>query len=226
MKAKIIEKKEVAKGTMLFRYQLIDGDIYFISGQSFFITLANGLVHHFTVVNSPSEKGIFSMATRMRNSEFKNTLKDLPLGSEVEIDRISGEFILPNNTIKPLVFIALGIGITPYVSMMRFIKEQKLDYKITLIYSDSDKESMAFLDEMESYTNENFKIILTITKDPNWQGERRHIDGQFIKDYFENPIDNIFYISGPPAAVDAVSKNLADMGIDKSSIKTEDFFGY
>jgi len=162
MPAKIKGKPEVAKRTMLFEYDLLGDKIDFKPGQYFHVAIREGLKHHFTIVNSPHEKGILSHATRMRDSEFKNYLRDLPIGADVEVYKIKGEFVLPDDTAKPLVFIALGIGVTPYISMLRFIKEKKLNYKITLVYSDSDKESMAFLQELEVYAkdNPNFRLIL------------------------------------------------------------------
>jgi ferredoxin-NADP reductase len=228
LKAKLKNKKEVAKGTMLFEYDLLGEEVNFRPGQYFFVTLKEGLEHHFTIVNSPNQKNILSHATRMRDTDFKNTLKDLDIETEVEVDRIGGQFVLPEDTSKSLVFIALGIGITPFVSMTRFIKDENLDFKMTLIYSDSDRESMAFLTELEHYStdNPNFKIILTITKDENWTGEKRHVDGKFLEDYLDDPKEPIYYISGPPKAVEGVSNALVEAGISKENIKTENFSGY
>ncbi len=228
MKAKLKNKQEVAKGTMLFEYDLLGEEVKFKPGQYFFVTLKEGLEHHFTIVNSPNQNDILSHATRMRDTDFKNTLKNLEIGIEVEADRIGGEFVLPEDISKPLVFIALGIGITPFVSMTRFIKEENLDYKITLIYSDSDKESMAFLEELEHYSvgNPNFKIILTVTKDEGWTGEKRHVDGNFLEDYLDDPKKPIYFISGPPKAVEGVKKALEEAQIAKENIRTEDFSGY
>lgn len=228
MRAKIKDKKEVAKGTLEVTYDLLGKEVQFKAGQYFFVTLKEGLKHHFTIVNSPNEKGILSHTTRMRDSEFKNMLKDLPVGSEVEVDEIGGEFVLPKDRSQPLVFTALGIGITPFVSMIRFIKEENLDYEITLIYSDSDQESMAYLHEFETYARENpkFKIILTINKDDNWMGEKRHVDENFLNDYFMHPNENHHFISGPPKAVEAVEQSLEKAGIKKYNIKSESFSGY
>lgn len=227
MKGTLIQKEDVARGTSFFKFT-VDEDIDFKPGMVFHILLKEGVKHHLTIVNSPNEKRTVSLATRMRDSEFKNTLKDLPMGAQVEIYKIKGEFTLPEDTSKLLVFIALGIGITPYISMLRWIAEEKLSFQVTLIYSDSDRESMAFLSEMETYAKENpnFKLILTVTKDPNWTGEKRHIDEAFVKEYLPNPEKNVYYISGAPAAVEAVSSSLAKLDIPAEQIKSENFTGY
>jgi len=227
MKGTLVHKEDVAKGTSFFKFSL-DEDIDFKSGQIFHILLKEGVKHHLTIVNSPNEKRMVSLATRMRDSEFKNTLKALPIGAVVEIYKIKGEFVLPEDTSKPLVFIALGIGITPYISMLRWIREEHVPFQITLIYSDSDRESMAFLEELTAYAKDNpsFTLILTVTKDPNWTGEKRHVDENFVKEYFPDSNANIYYISGPPAAVEAVAASLTHLDIPAEQIKSENFTGY
>ncbi len=236
MRAKIKEKNEVAKLTMEVVYEIEGKRDEFKAGQYFYVTLLNAPyldsgkdpVHHFTIVNSPNQKGILSNATRLRDTPFKNSLRELAVGAEVEVDRIGGEFVLPTDTSQPLCYIALGIGITPYVSMMRYIREENLDYKITLFYSDSDKESMAFLNELQGYANENpnFNIVLTITRDGSWTGEKRHIDDRFVKDHLDDPQKYLYYISGPPKIVETVAQAIEKAGIDKENIKSEDFSGY
>jgi len=235
MRAKIIEKEEIAKGTLLAKFNLLGKEVIFRPGQFFFITLINyfyndekGSQRHFSIVNSPNEKGLITMATRLRESAFKKSLFEAPLGAEVEIGDIAGDFILPDNKFQPIVFIAGGIGITPYISMLRYIQEEKIDYQITLIYSNRDTESTAFLEELKKIpeNNQKFKLILTMTDDLNWSGEKRIINGQFIKEYTAEPEACFYMVSGPPRMVEAVYNALIEIGIEKKNIKTEDFSGY
>ena len=156
----------------------VEGPFSFMAGQYCFVTLPNLLYpddrlgkRHFSIVNSPNEKGIITIATRLRDSGFKKTLNELPLGSEVNLGPIAGAFTLPTDFKRPLVFIAGGIGITPYMSMLRYISEEKLPYKITLIYSNRDKNTTAYFDEISNFkfpmvfqtafgrTNVKFQII-------------------------------------------------------------------
>lgn len=213
---------------MLVEYDLQEGKAEFEAGQFFNVTLPGALKHHFTIINSPNEDTILSNTTRLRDTDFKNTLRDLPLDTEVEVGEIGGRFILPQDFSKPIVFVALGIGITPYISMLRFIKEEAIPANITLIYSDHKKEEMPFLQELQDYAvnNKDLKIILTITGDDNWKGEKRHVDAEFIKDYLDEPENFLYYISGPPKAVHSVAESFAEAGIPKENIKAEDFTGY
>ena len=182
MRARIKEKQEVAKGTLLVTFDLLGEELDFTPGQYFHVTLPDigddddkGLRRHITVVTSPNEKGVLGFATRMRDSAFKRTLRELPVGSEVEVEPPKGKFGLPEDPSRPLVFVAGGIGITVFRSMLRYIREERLPYRVTLIYSNRDRESAAFLDELERAIP-GLRVVLTMTDDPDWDAETRRID--------------------------------------------------
>lgn len=235
MQAKIKDKEEIAKGTLLVTFDLLGQKVDSAPGQYTFVTLPKlikpddkGNKRHFSIVNSPNEKGIISIATRLRDTGFKNTLQQLAIGDKVEVGPIAGSFGLPDSTSQPLVFIAGGIGITPYISMLRYIKEEKLLYKIILIYSNRDKSSTAFYEELQEMSNAvaNFKLIMTMTQDDNWNGEKRRVDAQFIKDHVKDLNQTKFWVVGPPQMNDAVVDSLKQLGISEVDINRENFTGY
>ncbi len=235
MKAKIKDKKEVAQGTLQVTFDLLGETVDFKAGQYFFVTLPKlhylddkGNRRHFSIVNSPNEKGILRMATRLRDSGFKKTLQELEVGSEVEVSPVAGSFVLSEDADRPLVFIAGGIGITPFMSMTSFATEEDLSFKITLIYSNRDQASTAYLQKLQeiSIKNPNIKLVLTMTEDDSWEGEKRRIDSQFIKDYTSGLENPLYYVVGPPQMVEAVAEVLVEAGINQENIKTENFSGY
>jgi ferredoxin-NADP reductase len=236
MHARIKEKREVAKGTLLVTFDLLGEEVDFTPGQYFFVTLPDvghhddkGLRRHITVVTSPNEKGVLAFATRMRDSAFKRSLGELPVGTEVEVEPPKGNFALPEETSRPLVFVAGGIGITVFRSMLRYIREERLPYRVTLIYSNRDRESTAFLDELRELEKEipNFRLILTMTQDPSWEGEARKIDAQFFKDYLEEDLNQYtFLVAGPPGMVKGMQEALADAGVEGQNIVAERYSGY
>jgi ferredoxin-NADP reductase len=237
MRAIIKKKDTVAKLTCYAEFDLQGQEPDFIPGQYFFVTLKpddqehkDELTHHFSIVNSPNQKGVLALTTRLRLAEslFKRTLNEAKVGEAVEIGKIAGSFVLPDPTDKPIVLIALGIGITPYISMLRYAFEDNKDYKFSLVYSDNETQSMAFLDELKAMeqAHQNLKLIISVTQDEDWQGERRHVDGQFLKDYLTDVENNLYYISGPPKAVEAVAASLKDSAIPENNIKTDSFSGY
>jgi ferredoxin-NADP reductase len=236
MHARIKEKREVAKGTLLVTFDLLGEEVDFTPGQYFFVTLPDvghqdekGLRRHITVVTSPNEKGVLGFATRMRDSAFKRSLGELPVGTEVEVEPPKGDFALPADDSRPLVFVAGGIGITVFRSMLRYIREERLPHRVALIYSNRDRESTAFLDELRELEKEipNFRLILTMTQDSSWEGEARKIDAQFFKDYLEEDLNQYtFLVAGPPGMVEGMQEALADAGVEEQNIVAERYSGY
>lgn len=237
MRAKISQKQMVADMTCYAEFDL-GQEVNFIPGQYFFVTLdpndeehKEELTHHFSIVNSPSQKNVLALTTRLRleQSLFKRTLNEAKAGDEVEIGKISGSFVLPDDTAKPVVLIALGIGITPYISMLRWAFEENKPYDFAVIYSDNEVKSMAFLDELKQMDagQNNMKLILSVTGQDDWDGEKRHVDGDFVKEYLGDDFtDRLYYVSGPPAIVEKVAKSLKDAGVPEDSVKTDSFSGY
>ena len=84
---------------------------------------------------------MLGLATRLRDTAFKKTLAELDVGAEVDVEEPKGDFSLPMETDRPYAFIAGGIGITVFRSMLRYIVEEGLPHRVTLIYSNRDRES-------------------------------------------------------------------------------------
>jgi ferredoxin-NADP reductase len=236
VRARIKEKKEVATGTLLVTFDLLGEKMDFTPGQYFYVTLPNlgdeddkGLRRHITVVTSPNEKGVLGFVTRMRDSAFKRTLRELPVGSEVDVEPPEGSFGLPEDPSRPLVFVAGGIGITVFRSMLRYIDEERLPYRVTLIYSNRDRASTAFLDELRELERAlpDFRLILTMTQEPGWEGERRKVDAELVKDYLEDDLNGYtFLVAGPPGMAEGVQEALRQAGVQDENVIVERYSGY
>ncbi len=224
MVAKIKERQNIAKDTMLVDLALPQA-VEFEPGQYLKLTVPNllypdprGRSRYFCLVNSPSEGKILRIAMRHRGSGFKKTLRDLPVGSEVQVEGFWGDLLLPQDTKQPLVFIAGGIGITPYMSMLQFVQEKKLPYKITLLYANPDEASTAFREELQDLasTNPNFGLVLTEAR----------MDAEFIKSHVPDHESAVYYVVGPGAMVAAIFEALGSLGVAQANIRSELFSGY
>src|SRR3954465_1228020 len=171
MRAKIKEKREVAKGTLLVVFDLLGAEVDFTAGQYFWVTLLDppyddekGPRRHISVVTSPTERGVLGLCTRLRDTAFKRTLAELKVGDEVEVEEPKGNFVLPEDTSRPYVFVAGGIGITVFRSMLRYIADTGEPYRVTLVYSNRDRESTPFLDELQELERllPGFRLVLTM----------------------------------------------------------------
>jgi ferredoxin-NADP reductase len=236
VRALIKQKREVAKGTLLVIFDLLGREVDFEPGQYFWVTLLDppyedekGPRRHISVVTSPNDRGVLGLCTRLRDSAFKRSLAELPIGAEVDVEEPKGSFLLPSETDQPYVFIAGGIGITVFRCMLRYIVEEQLPHRVTLVYSNRDRESAAFVDELLELeqTNSNLKVVLTMTEDPGWDGETRRIDADLLHDHLGDELQSLTYlIAGPPAMVDGVVGTLQAAGVPEERIRPARFSGY
>jgi ferredoxin-NADP reductase len=235
--AKLLSRVEVAERTMAFHFEK-PSQFDFKPGQSADVTLSNppetdaeGNTRTFSIASSPFENQLM-FATRMRDTAFKRSLKNVPLGTEVKIDSPMGSFTLHKNSAKPAVFLAGGIGITPFLSIVRQAGHDRLPHMLYLFYSNRRPEDAAFLEalQMLEKSNPNFQLICTMTEMPQsqkgWTGETGLIDKEMLSKYLTTLQGPIYYSAGPPAMVTGMRKMLVGAGVDEDDIRTEEFGGY
>lgn len=230
-------KNDVAEGTMQFHFKKPDGFV-FKAGQFMDVTIINppetdaeGNTRAFSIVASPDESDL-QIATRMRDTAFKRTLKGAAVGMQIEIDGPMGSFTLHENVTKPAICLVGGIGITPFMSIVKDATKRGLPHKINLFYSNRRPEDAAFLGELQELAakNPNFKFIPTMTlaaeSAQKWAGETGYISKEMMDKYTSERTNAVYYAAGPQAMVAAMRKILNDMGVSDDDIKTEEFSGY
>ncbi|TAK73043.1 MAG: FAD-dependent oxidoreductase [Gammaproteobacteria bacterium] len=231
---KLIDRRDVATGTKLFIFEKPAG-LTFKPGQYAGFTLINpaetdaaGNTRRFSLLSIPDDEHI-AIAMRIQHSAYKQVLNALPLGSEVKFAGPTGTFTLHEDTATPAVFIAGGIGITPFYSMIRHATQCHSPRKLYLFYGNQQPDHAAFLSELKQLQQDNphFQLIATVDK-PNetWEGETGYITQAMIKKYIPDIFEPIYYVCGSPAMVTMVQEMLAEMDIDEDRICTEDFPGY
>ncbi len=231
MKLKLISIKDEAHAVKSFFWKP-ESKISFLPGQYFYYTLpklnyddSRGATRHFTISSSPSEEYL-ELTTKIRpESGYKKTLAELPIGSTIEGEGPMGTFTLEGYEFATNIFIAGGIGITPFRSMVKEIMDKNLPTKINLIYSNSDSDFI-YKNELTEWSiqNRNLKISWV---DSSAEG---HLDKDKLKKYLEKlgtGIDNsVFWITGPPNFVDALEESVTANNVSDEHIKTEKFTGY
>jgi ferredoxin-NADP reductase len=234
VKATVAEKRKVAKGTLLVLFA-VDGYPPYRPGSYFWVELPDrgyqdekGLRRHISLVTSPTEVGVVGLATRLRETAFKRTLAELELGDEVEVEEPKGSFLLPQDTSADYVFIAGGIGITVFRAMLRYIADNGLPYRVTLVYSNRDRESTAFLDELEELERriDGLRLILTMTDETGWEGESRRVDAAMLREHLGDLDGNEYLVAGPPAMSEAVAESLHGAGVPEDRVLVGKFSGY
>ncbi len=230
-------REEVAEGTMAFHLDKPFG-FEFKPGQYIDLTVVNppetdseGNIRTFSLASAPYQDDLV-VATRMRDTAFKRVLKKAPLGAPLEFDGPMGSFTLHKNASRPAVFLAGGIGITPFLSIIRQAAKDRLAHQLYLFYSNRRPEDAAFLEELsrlpEAYSNFYFipsMSEMAKSKRP-WNGETGFIDREMLMRHLPQLQGPVYYIAGPPAMVGAMRKILAGAGVDEDDVRTEEFGGY
>ncbi len=232
---KLKAKQKIARDTFNFLFEEVD-KINFTPGQFLEWTLphknpdSRGNRRFFTVSSSPTENFI-TLTTKIYQdfSSFKKALLDMKSGDQIIATSLSGEFTLPKNSDKSCVFIAGGIGITPFRSMIKYMLDKKLSREIILFYSNKHKDEIVFQDVFDRAEKAfGLKTVYTLTDNfqSSWKGKTGHIDEKMIKQGVLDYKNKLFYISGPQPMVFSFEKMLKNIGISKNNIKVDYFSGY
>lgn len=230
-------REEVADRTMAFHFEKPAG-FSFRPGQAIDLILPDPAVagtdsgrHAFSIVSAPHE-GELTVATRMRDSAFKNALSRLPVGGAARVEGPFGSLTLHNKQDRAAVFIAGGIGITPFMSMLRDAAHRAVPQRLVLLYSNRRPEDSAFLAELQRLEGErrNFQLVSTMTQMEEsrlpWTGETGKMDDALLKRVGADLPNPIYYLAGPTAMVGALRQTLERVGIDGDDIRSEEFYGY
>lgn len=233
-KLKLLNRYPVATHTLVLEFEKPAGFTY-LPGQYGGFTLINPsttdagvMTRRFSLLSAPDEKTL-RIATRIQQSTFKQELSQMPLGSEIKFAGPTGTFTLHTDAAIPAVFIAGGIGIAPFYSMIKHALVHKPHQELILFYGNQEKADAAFLSDLIELqtTHPQFKCIATLAKpDANWQGENGFITESMINKHVKNLQLPIYYVCGSPAMVTTLQEILVEMGIDEEKIKIEDFPGY
>jgi ferredoxin-NADP reductase len=202
----------------------VDPKIEFQAGQflQYKIDLPNpderGGARYFTISSSPHDLFI-QLTTRFapeHGSAFKAFLKTMQPGTAIEVSGPSGSFTYPDPQ-QAAVFIAGGIGITPFHSIIKDLDDRQVDAPITLLYSNRDENFpfKTFFDE-QMQKHPTLKVIY----------ETNRLDAQGIKKHVPDLQTPLFYLSGPKPMVEGLEQILAEIGVSKEHIKTDYFPGY
>jgi ferredoxin-NADP reductase len=235
--ATMISSEEIAEDIMAFHFDKPEG-YQFTAGQFCFLNLPDigfnderGLRRHLSIASSPLESGLL-FATKMSESAFKRTLRAMTAGTTIIVEQPLGFLSLPESTVMPAIFLAGGIGITPFRSMIRYASGAGTGHTITLFYSNRTPDEAAFLGELEGIAevHGNIRILPTMTRMQKsavrWPGLTGRIDASMIKEHCTDWRDSIFYIAGPPAMVDSMKETLQEMYINPDRMRIEKFTGY
>lgn len=235
-KIKKKSQKEIAQDTVEFSFEK-PNDFQYIAGQNVNIGLPRllyddkkGSRRTFTLSSAPHEDDLI-ITTRMTGSGFKKTLFEIEAGQELEFIGPMGELVLKEN-VERAIFLAGGIGITPFRSMICDAEQKNLSIPLTLLSANRNFQLIVYHDYFEKMADryDFFQYIPTLTRlteeEQSWKGERGYIDASFLKRYIDDISSPDYYLCGPPRMVNSVMQVLNNIEIPEERIHSESFWGY
>jgi ferredoxin-NADP reductase len=174
----------------------------------------------FTIASAPFERHV-RITTRLattKGSSFKKTLKGLKVGDTIEVSDLDGDFVLGNARAE-YVFIAGGIGITPFRSILKQAEHEKKSLRVTLIYANR-KYVAAYKREFDAMAKRNTNLKIHYLFHP------QRVDMGTVKELVPDLRKPLFYVSGPEPMVESIGKSLIKIGVPKNHIKQDWFPGY
>jgi len=202
----------------------------YLPGQFQFLTFDAGAgeEHPFTISSSPTQEGCHA-ATIKESGDFTRTVGTMRPGDLVAVQSPFGRFsyaLYPEE--HDLVFIAGGIGITPFMGMLRHMRDNRADKEVLLLYTNRTEADIAFreeLDRISSQSSPRLSIVHILSRSGDaWDGQRGHIDRTLIqKKVIGDLRTKVFYLCGPPSMMTATIVVLLELGISSRRIRSERF---
>lgn len=231
-------REPVAEGTWAFHLGLGRQLLPYRAGQAVDLTFPGatrpdprGHVRPFTLAAAPGAPRL-TIATRIRESPFKQDLLEAPLGSTLVVSEPWGDFVLPVDE-TDVVFLAGGIGVTPFRAMIQDAVARSAKTELSLVHSARTPEEAPFLDEFRRWaaTHPHLAYLPTMTqadRSPHpWLGERRRVDAAFLRDVLDDELhDALYMVAGPPGFVQGVTAALAELSVPAGRVRTDEFDGY
>lgn len=225
MKLTLISKKTEAPGVESFIFEPMESPSW-KAGQYLHYVLPHnpaderGTERWFTIASAPFEKRVM-VTTRLAaegGSTFKAALDALPVGESIEASDVEGDFVV-DDVAQEYVFVAGGIGITPFHSILKEADHAGTALRVTLLYANRDA-NVPFKDELDAWAARNPNLVIRYLTSP------ARIDEDAITAFVPDLHKPVFYVSGPEPMVKSLSTMLESMGVPAPHIKLDDFPGY
>ncbi|MHB8625056.1 MAG: FAD-dependent oxidoreductase [Aggregatilineales bacterium] len=193
---------------------------------------SRGNRRYFTLASSPTEQDLILGVKFYSNaSSYKQSMLSMGRGSQIVAAQLAGDFVLPKDPSQRLVFIAGGIGITPFRSMIKYLLDTRQPRPIVVFYANRTVDEVVYTDVLERARRElGIQTIYTLTDKnkvpPGWRGQVGYITDTMIRTQVPDYKHCTFYLSGSNSMVTSFEKTLLKMRVRPDHIKTDFFPGF
>lgn len=226
IKLRYVGRKQL--GSQTFDLTFDTAKLSFEPGQFFELTLphkhadSRGQRRVFSIVGRPGDEQVsIGIKVPTKPSSFKRALMNLHKGDTIYATRIAGDFVLPEDKKVPVVCIAGGIGVTPFISYCL-----SSNRPLKLVYAVNNIGDVSFVDQLRHHA-----IDVTVVSpddarlpDSDWRHVRGHLNEKILADIVSDVHEPEVYISGPPAMVANTRRIVRGLGV--KTVKVDEFAGY
>lgn len=193
-------------------------------------TDSRGNRRFFTIASAPSDDEVHLgvRVDRAHSSTFKQQLLEMKPGDQLVASNLAGDFVLPKDPARKMVWIAGGIGITPFRSMIRELAATHQKRDVVLFCCINTENDCAYKAEFDQICNQiGARLSCVVAKpSPAWQGKSGFITKELIEAEVPDFLSRTFYFSGPPMMVENYVKLVKSMGVPSKQIRVDYFPGF
>ncbi len=229
----LCSRERTGSGLLLAQFQKPPG-FQFRAGQFAELGLADSRIadleersRTFSIASAPFEPKLeFTM--HLSDSAFKTFLSTTPLGTKILLKGPAGSLRLHSDESRPAIFLAGGVGIVPFVSILRQAAHDHLNHSAFVFYSSRFRSEMVYLDELSALAASNtlnlqFVPTLTGADEPGWPGERGRITAPMIRRHAPSVANPVYYIAGPSRFVSGMVSAATALDASEADLRIEDF---
>jgi len=231
---RVVEVKREIHNVWTVKLAPPEGEVIYdyYPGQFHFITFRRGgglpvEEHHWTISSSPAQKE-FICSTIKESGDFTSTIGLTKLGDKAVVQGPFGRFshvLHPED--KEMVFIAGGIGVTPFMGMLRYMRDTEADLRVLVLYANRSERDITFRDELAKIeAGERPRLtVVHVLSNPgaDWAGEKGYVDRDKMERHVGTVGGKAFYVCGPPPMSAKIIETLLTMGVPYNRIRTEIF---
>lgn len=236
-RSRLLERRMVAARTLAATVERPSG-FDFRAGQYVDVTLQNppyddllGPTRSFSIASAPGERDLL-LLMRMRDSAFKRSLAELPIGAPLLLDGPADDLGLEPDPRSPVVYLAGGVGIAPFLGVLREAAATTGRLPATLFYSNRRPEDGAYLGELRDLELRltGFRFVPTMTQlatsEQRWSGETERLSTAMLQRHLPALRGPRYYLSGSTTFISGLCQQIERAGVPAGDIRIEMYTGY
>jgi ferredoxin-NADP reductase len=235
--SRLVHRELVAERTLAWMVERPAG-FGFHAGQYVDVTLPEplfddvlGPTRSFSIASAPSEEHLL-LLMRLRDTAFKRSVAEMPLGAPVLQDGPADDLALDTRADRPVVFLAGGVGIAPFLSVLREVAVGEGALEATLFYSNRRPEDAAYLEELCVLSTRiaGFQCIPTMTRMwesvRSWPGETERLSAAMLARHLPTLVGPRYYLAGSTTFISWLCQDIERAGVPGGDIRIEMYTGY